>query len=254
MPLLVELLKLHHHRPRLAGSGVRAAEGWIDGTSDGPPEEDALIVVVSGKSHGSARAAEDVSSFRAWKPQASVVVLLLEPIPFESVLPGFDRIETVPFHECFLRGFRRLFELLGTEFLAKDEILNRRDSRLDRRSNGDRRRGSAFDRLSAGLLLSYCRETGETGFERWDIALKEPRDLLEVLVGEARRYHFFDPVKGRALAPRDVLSRAVRLAWGNPWHGAAPQGAQVLGFIAEEICGRYEVTGLDRRQRDRRAD
>jgi len=142
--------------------------------------------------------------------------------------------------------------------LAPEEPGERRggDDRRDgaRRGEGERRRSSIVQRLQVGFLLSYSRETGHDGSEKFDVSPQTRVILIGALEPEALRYEYRDKATGDKCDPRQALSNAIAKVWTNLPRDVDPEGTVIFKAVADEICKTYDAQMINRRAEERRQD
>jgi len=257
VPLLKALLELHGHEPYYAPDDIPVGTQFFSEIEDAIARSDLMIVVVSSNSRSSKWVTKEVASFQALKQNAPVIPIVLEPTDLREVVPGLENYQAIDFDECLLSGFRKLFAALGNDFLSATELRDRRagdDRRGEdaRRGKRERRQSSIVQRLQVGFLLSYSRETGQDGFDKFDVSPQTRVILVGALEPEALRYEYRDRKTGKKCDPRQVLSNAIAKVWGDLPRDIDPEGTLVFKAVAEEICKAHDARMIDRRHDERR--
>lgn len=252
VPFLKALLELHNHRTWNVEADLDGGALFERKVEEAIRSCDALLVLVSGHAVGSKWITKEIAAFTALKPEAPAIPVLLEPVELRRVMPGLERYQAIDLSVDLLRGFRELFWTLGNDFLSKQELLDRRGARDDRRIRNDRRRTDAATRVKMGFVLTYCRETGSDGSEMLTASEKTWSELKLVLAGEAQRYEYLDRSDGLPVDPMDALERGMLGAWRRIGEGAEQEVGALLRAVAEEVCARHHVRVLERRETERR--
>jgi hypothetical protein len=258
VPLLRELLELHHHQPWSAMTDAEIGAQFVESIDGALRDADILIAILSERSVVSKWVTKEIAVFHALKPDARIVPLLLEPVDLDAVSPGLKQYQAIDFGKCLLSGFRDLFKALGNEFLSRSEIGDRRkpvDDGVthDRRSGEDRRKSGTRQRMQIGFLLGYCREAQRSGLNPIPTSGMQAERLKQVLLREAEKYTYADPFNGQQLSPRSVLDRAVDGIWSVLGHEANAEGGKIFRMLADDIHRASEVSMVDRRKLDRRS-
>jgi hypothetical protein len=258
VPLLKELLKLHGHEPYYAPDDIPVGAEFFAEIEEAIAQSDVMIVVVSRHSRSSKWVTKEVSSFQALNHDAPVIPIMLEPTDLNEVVPGLDKYQAIDFGQCLLTGFQKVFASLGNDFLSAKELRERRgggDRREGtRRGERERRRSGIVQRLQVGFLLSYSRETGHDGFEKFDVTPQTRVVLIGALEPEALRYEYRDRATGDKCDPRQVLSNAIARVWDDLPRDVDPEGTVIFKAVAEHICKSYDASMIDRRTEERRQD
>ena len=258
VPLLRELLELHHHQPWSAMTDAEIGARFVEKIDGALRDADVLIAVLSKRSVVSKWVTKEIAAFQALKPDARIVPLLLEPVDLDAVSPGLRQYQAINFGQCLLTGFRDLFKTFDNEFLSRAEIGDRRKPAdggvtRDRRSGADRRRSSTRQRMQIGFLLGYSREAQRSGLNPIPTSVMQAERIKQVLLSEAEKYTYADPFNGQKLSPRSVLDRAVDGIWSVVGHEPNAEGGKIFRMLADDIHRATEVSMMDRRKRARRS-
>jgi hypothetical protein len=258
VPLLRELLELHHHRPWSAMTDAEIGAQFMESIDGALRDADILIAILSERSVASKWVTKEIAAFHAVKPHARIVPVLLDPVDLDTISPGLRQYQAIDFGKCLLTGFRNLFKALGNEFLSRSEIGDRRkpaDDGVthDRRSGADRRRSGTRQRMQIGFLLGYCREAQRSGLSPIPTSGMQAERLKQVLLREAEKYTYADPFNGQTLSPRSVLDRAVDGIWSVLDQEPSAEGGKIFRMLADDIHRATEVSMVDRRKGDRRS-
>jgi hypothetical protein len=257
VPLLRELLALHHHQPWSAMTDAEIGARFADSIDGALRDADVLIAILSRKSVDSKWVTKEIAVFHALKPDARIVPLLLEPVDLDTVSPGLKQYQAIDFSQCLLTAFRKLFKTFDNEFLSRSEIADRRkpaDDGVahDRRSGVDRRKSGTRQRMQIGFLLGYCREAERSGLNPIPTSGMQAERIKQVLQSEAEKYTYADPFNGQQLSPRSVLDRAVDGVWSVLDQEPNAEGGKIFRMLADDIHRATEVSMVDRRKHDRR--
>ena len=257
VPLLRELLELHHHEPWSAMTDAEIGAQFVESIDGALRDADILIAILSERSVVSKWVTKEIAVFHALKPDARIVPLLLEPVDLDAVSPGLNQYQAIDFSQCLLTAFRNLFKTFDNEFLSRKEIGDRRQPAddgvaRDRRSGADRRKSGTRQRMQIGFLLGYCREAERSGLNPIPTSAVQAERLKRVLLSEAEKYAYADPFNGQTLTPRSVLDRAVDGVWSVLDQEPNAEGGKIFRMLADDIHRATEVSMVDRRRRDRR--
>jgi hypothetical protein len=256
VPLLDRLLELHGHAPWYAQSDLRAGELFHEKIEEELAGSDVLIVVASRRTLSSAWVTTEVAKFRALKPLAPVIPIVLDDLPKKSlnrISPGLSDVHAISFRDCLLDGFQKLFAALGRDFLSRRELSNRRVG-PDRRGAVDRRAASVRQRLSMGLLVTYTRETGRSVAEATRLTARDLEALRQPLLRELSRYVYRCLRDRASVSVERVVETVLRYARGLLSEKSAMDAVELLRLLAAHVCGEYEVRMIERRERVRRRE
>jgi hypothetical protein len=257
VPLLNKLLKVHGDDPWFAKRDVAGGSMFPSVIQDELERADALIVVVSLRTVQSTWVASEIARFRTLKPEGLIVPLVLDDFPKEklgNICPELSGLQAVACRPGLLEGFRDLFAVLGRDFLSKRELRNRRQGPDRRRERKDRRASNAHQRLSAGLLITYTRETGNNLAAATHLTVTDLDVLRPTVLRELSRYGFHDVHKRIDVSPELVLDAAFHHVRTNLIRYGTLDAVQALRQAAAYIGESYEVRMLERRQGTRRLD
>lgn len=246
VPLLAKLLEAHSHEPWFAadpeGEGVLAHK-----INEEIATADVLLAVVSSHTARSKGVTKEVAAFKASRPGAPMIPLLLERVALRDVLPELADQRGIDCSDCLLAGFQQLFHVLGSDFLSKKELMNRRSS-VDRRGMEDRRSSAVEQRLAVGLVVTYTRKTGGSIAEATAFTCADLNMLEQPVREELQRYEFYDRDGRAPIDPEAMLSRAFEHVKKPVLAGQRRNAVDVLCAIAEYILQHHRVKMIDRRQ------
>jgi hypothetical protein len=123
-----------------------------------------------------------------------------------------------------------------------------------RREMGDRRILGLDRRLRKGLWLEYHRKTEAGKFDILALEAKTRENLFAALVSEARRYKFSDRTSSTVLPVTTVVDGAIDVVF-NRWKRLPKlerQAILIVEAVADHLFSKYNVTGVDHRQGQRR--
>jgi hypothetical protein len=253
VPLAARMLELHGHDVWFAREQTRDGESTNQKIENELAAADALIVVASRNAPGSTWIRNELARFRALKPIAEVVPVLLDRVDLKSIGSGLASSRAVDFTGDQLTGFQNLLAAFGHDFLSRRALTDRRTG-SDRRVSDDRRESNASDRLSLGVLLSYTRARQGDVAEATTMSPGDLEMLREPLADELERHEYRETGGGLAVDPACVVDSA--MAYAHTWLQSHRGGntVEVLRVMAEFVCDRYELSGIERREGDRRSN
>lgn len=256
VPLLDRLIALHGDEPWHAKCDLRRGDPFREKIQQELMRADTLVVVVSRGASRSPWVAAEVARFRALKPEALVIPLVLDDFPkadLGRISPELVGIPAICCTPGLLEGFRDLFAALGRDFLSQSELRDRRQAQ-PRRQGKDRRMTHALQRLSVGLLITYTRETGQDLSEATHLSVADLDALRPTVLRELSRYVFHDRGQRIDVSPELVLDAALHQVRTSLIRHGATDAVQALRMVAAYIGEQYQVSMIERRERGRRPE
>jgi len=250
VPLLEALLELHGHRASSVLVTPYADPLVRERARAALEESGAVVLVLGAESILSPWARVEIQAFHAAAPDDPVIPVLLG-LASPDWLPSVATRPPVEFGPCLLSGFKELFAVLGSRFLARDDLREPAPAPVERRREA-RRTSGIRQRLQTGLLLAYCREAERSVFERITISPAEMSALETALSREVQRYEYDDPADGRAVDPLLALRRATLRVAQELGEGSDLEIVRAIRAVADQLCLLHTVRRVDRRRADRR--
>ncbi len=248
VPLLEALLDLHGHKSSSTIATDHAEARLRERAQASLREAGAVVIVLGDRSALSPWIRGEIMAFRADNPDAPVVPVVLTPANPDWLLPLATE-PSIDFSECMLTGFHKLFAVLGSRFLAREELREPAPPRVDRRAAARRATGMRL-RLQTGLLLAYCRDAERSVFERMTVSPEEMAALETILAKEVRRYSYANPSDGRLVDPLQALHVAALRVGREVGERNDLEIVKAVRGIADQLSALYGVQRIDRRTAD----
>jgi len=109
--------------------------------------------------------------------------------------------------------------------------------------------------LREGLIRLYCRETGAKQTDLFPLDAKTWAEFEAAALPEMACFNFVEKKRGRPFTPGAALAEAMKHIWMLDDKQLSDIGRQttngVIGALATYVCSGYEVTAVDRRNRNR---
>jgi hypothetical protein len=138
LTLLLKLLEFHNIEYWCSQSHIKAGTRFESEIHKALSESEALLLLMSVHSRKSRWVFHELATFRQTKPEAHVLVLLLDEVDVTKLPGSIGQLAHVSFATSLLAGFEQLFEFFGLEFLSFRKVSPRMSH--ERRLNSPRQR------------------------------------------------------------------------------------------------------------------